>query len=181
MDGSRIETHGEIEEELTHYFAKILNEDIQDRERDIAQITRLIPPSVTREVNEMLVKPVTLQEVEEAVNQMALGKSPGPDGFTSNFFHYFWYMVKEEVVEIVEESRKKKGVLKAFNATFLSLIPKETGADRLDKFRPIALCNVVYKIISKVIANRLKTLLPSLICRNNLVLLKGAKSWMGLS
>ena len=73
-------------------------------------------------------------------------------------------MVKEEVVEIVEESRQKKEVLKAFNATFLSLIPKETGADRPDKFRPIALCNVVYKNISKVIANRLKTLLPSLIC-----------------
>ena len=72
-------------------------------------------------------------------------------------------MVKEEVVEIVEESRKKKGVLKAFNTTFLSLIPKETGADHPYKFRPIALCNMVYKIISKVIANWLKPLLPSLI------------------
>ena len=102
MDGSRVETHGEIEEELTHYLAEILNEDIHDRERDIAQITRLIPPSVTRENNEMLVKPVTLQEVEEAVNQMALGKSLGSDGFTSNFFHYFWDMVKNEVVEIVK-------------------------------------------------------------------------------
>ena len=111
----------------------------------------------------MLVSPVSMQEVEEAVNQMALGKAPGPDGFTSNFFHYFWDMVKDEVVEIVEESRTKKGVLRAFNATFLSLIPKEAGADRPDKFRPIALCNVIYKIISKVIANRLKSLLPSLI------------------
>ena len=88
----------EIEEELNHYFAEILNEYLQDRERDIVQITRLIPPSVTREDNEMLVKPVTLQEFEEAVNQMALGKSPGPDGFTSNFFHYFWDMVKGKVV-----------------------------------------------------------------------------------
>ena len=104
-----------------------------------------------------------MQEVEEAVNQMALGKAPGPDGFTSNFFHYFWDMVKDEVVEIVEEYRTKKGVLRAFNATFLSLIPKEEGANRPDKFRPIALCNVIYKIISKVIANRLKPLLPSLI------------------
>ena len=64
MEGGRIETHREIEEELNHYFAEILNEDLQDRERDIAQITRLIPPSFTREDNEMLVKPVTLQEVE---------------------------------------------------------------------------------------------------------------------
>ena len=68
MDGGRIETRREIEEELNHYFVEILNEDIHDRERDIAQITRLIPPSVTREDNEMLVKLVTLQELEEAVN-----------------------------------------------------------------------------------------------------------------
>ena len=60
MDGSRIETRGEIEAEFSHYFSKILNEDIHDRERDIAQITRSIPSTVTRENNEMLIKPVSL-------------------------------------------------------------------------------------------------------------------------
>ena len=75
MEGGRIETHREIEEELNHYFAEILNEDHHDRDREIAQITRLIPTSVTREDNEMLVKLVSMQEVEEAVNQMALGKA----------------------------------------------------------------------------------------------------------
>ena len=71
---------------------------------------------------------------------MALGKAPSPDGFTSNFFHHLWDLVKEEVVEIVEESISKRGVLKAFNATFLTLIPKEVGVESSDKFRPIALC-----------------------------------------
>ena len=94
---------------------------------------------------------------------MALGKSPGPDDFTSNFFHFFWDLIKEEVFEIIAESRDKKGVLKAFNATFLMLIPKEVGANNPDKFLPISLCSVIYKIISKVIANRLKPLLPNLI------------------
>ena len=65
---------------------------------------------------------------------MALGKSPGSNGFISNFFHYLWDLVKEEVLNIVEESRNKRGVLKAFNATFLTLIPKETGANSPDKF-----------------------------------------------
>ena len=67
------------------------------------------------------------------------------------------------MLNIVEESKTKKGVLKAFNATFLTLIPKEMGVDTPGKFRPIALCNVIYKIISKVIANRLKPLLAMLI------------------
>ena len=65
---------------------------------------------------------------------MALGKSPVPNGFTSNFFHYLWDLVKEEVLKIMEESRNKRGVLKSFNATFLTLILKETGVNSLDKF-----------------------------------------------
>ena len=88
---------------------------------------------------------------------MAEGKYPGPDGFTSNFFHYFWDLIKEEVFEITAESRDKKGVLKYFNATFLTLIPKEAGADSPNKFRPISLCNVIYKIITKVTSKPTKS------------------------
>ena len=104
---------------------------------------------------------------------MALGKASGFDGFTSNFFHYFWDLIKEEVFEIIEESRDKKGVLKVFNATFLTLIPKEDGADSPDKFRLIALYNVIYKIISKVIVNQLKPLLPNLICSEQFGFVEG--------
>ena len=152
----------EIEAELTQHFSEILGEDGGDRSRDIEQITSLVPRLVTGENNEMLNKPNGMQEVEEAVNQMALGKAPGPDGFTSNFFHFFWDLVKEDVLNMVEESRTKKGVLKAFNASFITLIPKEAGVGTPEKFRPIALCNVIYKIISKVIANRVKPLLSVL-------------------
>ena len=63
----------------------------------------------------------------------------------------------------MKESRNKGGVLKAFSATFLALIPKGEGADSPDKFRLIDLYNVIYKIIKKVITNRLKPLLPGLI------------------
>ena len=72
-DGSRIETRQEIEEELTQYFSKILSEDRDNRGEDIERITCLIPRSVTRENNEMLIKPVMMRELEEVVNQMALG------------------------------------------------------------------------------------------------------------
>ena len=94
---------------------------------------------------------------------MAQGKAPSLDGFTTNLFQFFWEMIKEEVWAIVEESRSKRGVLKDFNATFLTLIPKGEGVDSPDKFRLIALYNVIYKIITKVIANHLKHILPGLI------------------
>jgi hypothetical protein len=91
------------------------------------------------------------------------GKSPGPDGFTTEFFHACWSVIKQDVWEAVEDSRKFLKVLPAFNSTFLTLIPKEDKVEDPRKFRPIALCNVIYKIISKVIANLLKPLLPLLI------------------
>ncbi len=94
-----------------------------------------------------------MKELEETINQMASGKAPGLDGFTKDFFHEFWDLVKEDILEIVENSRKMKGLLSAFNSTFITLISKEKGAEEPGKFRPIALCNVIYNIITKVIAN----------------------------
>ena len=77
--------------------------------------------------------------------------------------NHCWDILKNEVIDIVEESQKKQWVLPVLNDTHLTLIPKEVGADHLGKFHPISLCKVTYKIISKVVANRLKPLLPLLI------------------
>ena len=119
-----METREEVGEELVSHFKKIMTEENGARDQDIAWIIDLIPRRVTMEDNEMLNSPISMQEVEEVVNQMAQQKAPGLDDFTSNFFHFFWDLIKEEVWEIVEESRRKRGVYQSFNATFLSLIPK---------------------------------------------------------
>jgi hypothetical protein len=97
------------------------------------------------------------------IQEMPNGKSPGPDGFKVEFFKSCWEVVKHGVYRVVEDSRQSASILKALNATMITLIPKENEAKTLDRYRPISLCNVVYKIISKVIANRLKPLLPTLI------------------
>ena len=94
---------------------------------------------------------------------MKEGTSPGSDGFTVNFFHHFWEMIKIDVWNIVEQSWVFGRILPALNAIFLTLIPKNEGVDLPNKFHPISLCNVIYKIITKVMANRLKLILASLI------------------
>jgi len=73
----------------------------------------------------------------------------------------------------VEHSRRSKSVLKALNASFIALIPKQEKAKTLDGFRPIALCNVVYKIISKFIANKLKPLPPTLVLEEQIGYVEG--------
>jgi hypothetical protein len=72
-------------------------------------------------------------------------------------------MIREEVWDIIEDSRISGKVLPALNATFLTLIPKEDQVTHPKQFRPISLCNVIYKLLTKVIAQRLKPLLPLII------------------
>jgi hypothetical protein len=74
-------------------------------------------------------------------------------------------MIREEVWKLIEESHTSGKVLPALNATFLILIPKEERVTNPKNFRPITLCNVIYKIISKVIALRLKAILPFIISK----------------
>ena len=94
---------------------------------------------------------------------MQNGKVLGPDGFNVDLFKAYWSIVKKDIMNVVEYSRMNRTILKVLNTSFISLIPKQYIAQTPDRFRPIALCNVVYKIISKVVANRLKPLLPTLV------------------
>jgi hypothetical protein len=68
---------------------------------------------------------ITQEEVDQAAKYMAPRKAPGPDGFTTDFFHHCWDIVRKDVWEVVEESRTSGQVLQALNTTFLTLIPKE--------------------------------------------------------
>lgn len=162
-DGESTTFRAEMESLLVDYFSDILAELGLDRDPAISEITAFIPRLITAAQNDLLSRPVSMEELSEGLNSMASDTAPGPDGFTINFFKQFWDMLKEDVLQIVESSRIQGSMLQAFNATFLTLIPKEEGADSPSLFRPISLCNVIYKLSSKVVANLLKPLLPTLI------------------
>lgn len=90
-------------------------------------------------------------------------KSPGPDGFQALFYQHCWEFIGDEVWEVVEDFRRKRRMLKQLNYTHISLIRKKDMVTTFADVRPIALCNTLYKIISKTMANRLKTFLAKLI------------------
>jgi hypothetical protein len=113
--------------------------------------------------------------VDQDIHNLPTRKAPGLDGFTTNFFHSYWPMLREEVWNMVEESHSLDNVLPTLNATFLTLIPKEERVTNLKNFRPIAFCNVIYKIISKVIAIRLKPIIPFIISKEKSCYVEGRK------
>ena len=80
---------------------------------------------ITDEHNNILGKSIKLMEVEIFVKQMEKDKAPGPDGFTTNFFHACWDWLKEEIWALVEDSRKIGNILRALNSTLLTLTPKK--------------------------------------------------------
>ena len=90
-------------------------------------------------------------------------KAPGPDGMNALFYQKFWHIVGNDVTTAVLDYLNNGNMMPDINYTHIVLIPKIKSPEKMTNFRPINLCNVIYKIISKVIANRLKLILPQLI------------------
>ena len=102
-------------------------------------------------------------EIKIAVFQMGPTKAPGPDVMNALFYQNFWHTMGENVVNAVLDYLHSGVMGPDINHTNIVLIPKIKSLERMSDFRPISLCNVIYKIISKVLANRLKQILPSFI------------------
>jgi len=178
--GEKLEKHEEMEKEFQEHFQEILKEPPESRDQAIKKITQLIPKIITEDHNKQLLQSISMKEVEEAMAQIKDGKAPGPDGFIANCFHEFWELVSTEVWELVEESRTMHWILPSLNSTFLALISKGAESNTPDKYRSIALCNVIYKLISKVLANRLKPLLPLLISQEQTGYVEGRQIMDGI-
>jgi hypothetical protein len=122
-----------------------------------------------------LFKPVTLLEIKDILFSFRKERSPGPDGWTADFFTHFFDLVGPDLLLMVEDARIKGKISSSLNSTFLVLIPKEDSPTSFSDFRPISLCNLVYKLISKVIANRIKPILERSLSAEQLGFLKGRR------
>eukprot|EP00253_Pinus_taeda_P002372 PITA_02372 len=179
-NGNRVVEQAEIEQVLIDHHKGILSEPQADRMRAIQEICLAIPHLVTEDQNKALMRVVTLEEIEETVKAMKKGTAPGPDGFTVDFYQAGWHFLGKEILELVEESRMNQKVWPAINSTFYALIPKGDNLEDANGSRPIALCNVIYKIITSMIAKRLKPLLDKLISAEQTGFVEGRQILDGL-
>lgn len=127
---------------------------------------RGVSPRVTYEMNSQLLREFTQEEIDFALSEMHPLKSPRLDSFSACFYQRLWTIVGVEVHKTVLNFLHSNTFYADINATFIALIPKASPSTKVTEFQPISLCNILYKLIVKVTANRLKKLLPSIISCN---------------
>ncbi|XP_017609264.1 uncharacterized protein LOC108455176 [Gossypium arboreum] len=132
-----------------------------------------IPICVTDGMNRRLSREFTDEEILMAFNQMDPQKAPGIDGIFGSFFKDHWQTVGKYVLKLCHDILKGRNNVSCLNKTLLIMIPKVNELCVMANFRPISLYRVIYKIISKVLANRLKEVLPYCISHNQSVFAPG--------
>jgi hypothetical protein len=164
-----------IKQEAVTYFGNLFKAAISHSLHEKVSTANLYPKLVSDAEALDLFKPVTLSELKEILLHFNKERSPGPDGWTTEFFSFFFELVGTDLLQMVEDSRIKGKVHKAINSTFLVLIPKENHSVTFNDFRPISLCNLIYKLISKVNSNRIKPYLERSLSAEQLGFIKGRR------
>lgn len=170
-----IDEHGDtsryiqnIEEQAISYFTNLYNGDSNDHLPQV-NCRRII----STEGSSMLIAPIHERELREAIYSIHNDSSPGPDGMGAAFFKQHWINLKDLMLKAYNEALQTGEFIKEINHTFISLIPKVKKPDRIEEYRPIACCNVTYKILSKIICTRLNKVLPDLISQCQSAFIKG--------
>ena len=133
---------------------------------EIDSILQQVQRNITEEMNTPLGREFTREEVDLALSQMASLKAPGPNGMPPIFFQHYWKDIGSDVAAVVLSCLNTAHIPAGINHAYLTLIPKVKSPKHVTEFRPIALCNIVYKLISIVLANRLKVILSDIISKS---------------
>ena len=129
--------------------------------------------SITSSMNQQLIWLVEDQEIRKVIFSMHPNKVQGPDGMSPFFFQYYWHIVGIDICVAIKEFFGFFKLLKTVNLTLISLILKIKNPSSIAHYRPISLCNVVYKNISKILTERIKICLLKCISECQSAFIKG--------
>jgi len=137
------------------------------------EVLNCVHPRVSPEMNEALLAPFSGEEIWNALVSIGDLKAPGADGMPSIFYKKFWSLIGERVKKEVLYVLNGGPIPDGWNDTIIVLIPKTSSPKMLKDLWPVSLCNVLYKLISKVLANRLKNFLPEIISLSQSIFVLG--------
>ncbi|XP_024010421.1 uncharacterized protein LOC112085439 [Eutrema salsugineum] len=159
-DGNLVENAKGIEWVASKYFQDLFT---SSQPTDPENALQYITEKVTNTSNQLLLMDPSESEIKEALFDINPDKALGPDGMTSKFYQKFWLDFRHDIVKLVKDFFASGSFDPRLNQTNICLIPKKEKPRAMTEFRPISLCNVSYKIISKLLYKRLKKTLPNLI------------------
>jgi hypothetical protein len=155
-DGSVCETADDIKDEVQNfYFGLYTSEGIPS----FQQVLDLVEEKVTAEDKIMLEEEFTAEDIKKALFQMHPSKAPGVDGFTAGFYQRHWNLFGEDLCKAILHFLNGGELPAKLNDTAITLIPKVRNPQSIKQYRPISLCNVLYKIGTKTIANKMRPVL----------------------
>lgn len=160
----------EILEQVSNYYKDLFTSNAGNRTEELLQS---VPAKVSAEMNSSLLRPFTEEEIRSALNTIGDLKSPGADGMSSLFYKKHWHIVGADVTREILQFLNGGDMPTKWNDTTVVLIPKVKNPNNLKDLRPISLCNLVYKVAAKVLANRLKSVLPDVISQNQSAFVPG--------
>ena len=115
------------------------------------------------EANKELTKEITIGELEATIKWFKRDKSPGSNGWLIKFYSAFFKTLGEDLLKVIEHTRTSGKILESFTSAFIALIPKFDNPTTFDDYRPISLCNCIYKIVAKIITNWMQPILSKYI------------------
>ncbi|KAL3734421.1 hypothetical protein ACJRO7_023728 [Eucalyptus globulus] len=175
-DGHNLITDpAEVQQIFVRHFRNLLSAAVPSSNPFVEEIRAKL--ACTLDENQILAisQPFTDDEIRATLFSLASGKAPGPDGFNVDFFKQSWDIVGPSVLLAVRDFFYSRQLLREINSTILTLVPKIPNASSINEFRPIACCNTVYKCITKLLANRLARVLPSIISPTQNAFVKGRR------
>lgn len=151
------------------YFENLFTAEVHDVDESVfANVQR----KISRSMNQQLMSPFSPEEVKKALFSIGDLKAPGPD-VVAVFCKRLWSMLGDALVKEVLRAVNSCAIPEGWNRTNIVLIPKVESPEKVSQFCPISLCNVVYKVISKVLANRLRVILPEIISEHQSAFVPG--------
>ncbi|KAG5547389.1 hypothetical protein RHGRI_013168 [Rhododendron griersonianum] len=172
-NGNRVDDPEAVKKLILDYYISLLGSVRDGRVDATDQLQLAITNRISDTAQHMLVQPVIGEEIKKTLWSIHGDKAPGPNGYNSMFYQKNWLVVGPRLTAGVSTLFNTGFLLKEWNTTAISLIPKVSAPLSSKDFRPISCCNVTLKCVTKVLANRLQAILPSIINKSQSAFIKG--------